>query len=46
MEKVTGLALPWRMLRQKLAAVDKETGLVQYMTTFQEDGTKKEVSSK
>ncbi|XP_073996723.1 retinal degeneration C isoform X3 [Rhodnius prolixus] len=42
MEKVTGLALPWRMLRQKLAAVDKETGLVQYMTTFQEDGTKKE----
>ncbi|XP_014248731.1 serine/threonine-protein phosphatase rdgC isoform X3 [Cimex lectularius] len=42
LEKITGLSLPWRMLRTKLATLDPTTGLVQYMTTFQENITKRE----
>lgn len=34
MEAATGLGLPWRMLRDKLVAVDPDTQLVKYSTTF------------
>lgn len=34
MEAATGLGLPWRMLRDKLVAVDADTQLVKYSTTF------------
>ncbi|CAH1400567.1 unnamed protein product [Nezara viridula] len=44
MMQVTGLNLPWRMLRSKLATTDPSTGLVHYMSTFQENITKREVS--
>ncbi|KAL1116173.1 hypothetical protein AAG570_005668, partial [Ranatra chinensis] len=43
MEKVTGLNIPWRMLRMKLVTVDF-SGMAQYMTTFQENLNKREVS--
>lgn len=44
MQLVTGLSLPWRMLRGKLATLEPESGFVQYMSTFQENLNKKEVS--
>ena len=34
MEKCTGLRIPWRMLKEKLVAIDKETGKAIYGTTF------------
>ncbi|KAK5643890.1 hypothetical protein RI129_007735 [Pyrocoelia pectoralis] len=34
METVTELGLPWRMLREKLVALDTETQMVNYSTTF------------
>ncbi|KAI4463826.1 serine/threonine-protein phosphatase 5-related [Holotrichia oblita] len=34
MESATQLGLPWRLLRDKLVALDSETGLVKYSTTF------------
>lgn len=34
MEAATGLGLPWRMLRDKLVALDPDTQLVRYATTF------------
>ncbi|CAB0014056.1 unnamed protein product, partial [Nesidiocoris tenuis] len=43
LEKVTGLSVPWRMLRAKLASLDPSTGHVLYMTTFQDNLTKREV---
>lgn len=34
LETATELALPWRMLRDKLVALEPETQLVKYSTTF------------
>ncbi|XP_050498182.1 serine/threonine-protein phosphatase rdgC isoform X2 [Diabrotica virgifera virgifera] len=34
LEEITGLQLPWRMLKDKLVAVDADTNKVKYQTTF------------
>ncbi|XP_057659021.1 serine/threonine-protein phosphatase rdgC isoform X1 [Diorhabda carinulata] len=34
LENITGLQLPWRMLKDKLVTVDPETNKVKYQTTF------------
>lgn len=35
MEKLTGLSVPWRMLREKLVQIDGNSKVI-YMTTFQD----------
>ncbi|XP_046395788.1 serine/threonine-protein phosphatase rdgC [Ischnura elegans] len=38
LEKKTGLSVPWRMLRDRLASIDYASGFVEYNSTFREDG--------
>ncbi|XP_071452640.1 serine/threonine-protein phosphatase rdgC [Hetaerina americana] len=38
LERKTGLSVPWRMLRDRLASVDYASGYVEYNSTFREDG--------
>ncbi|KAG8223779.1 hypothetical protein J437_LFUL001499 [Ladona fulva] len=45
LEKKTGLsAIPWRMLRDRLASVDPESGHVEYTTTFREESLQRRAS--
>ena len=39
MELATGLSLPWRLLRSKLASLDEATGKVKYRETFEANCT-------
>ncbi|XP_060530879.1 serine/threonine-protein phosphatase rdgC isoform X2 [Cylas formicarius] len=34
LENVTGLQIPWRLLKEKLVTIDPETNMVKYQTTF------------
>lgn len=44
METATGLSIPWRMLREKLVALDAETKEAVYATTFQDHVPRPKIS--